>query len=176
MGNPNCPVSVCNAKFIWEGIKEEMDVSDGKQGEDNSNNGWKIGVPALPPMKDINVSANNNDGNKDDKDRNAYWHRKWGLMQVKHPIGFYSSHGWGECLSRCIYCRSICPYSKESRYTAGSAQLSNFSDFMQFMLICDEMEVTEQRHHEEHKDTDDQCWREQEEAEDRYRHECNEAE
>ena len=60
-----------NAKRIWDLIKIEMDVSDGEGngyadgeeevGEENTGGDLPAGIPAFPPMDDVNHDTQNED-------------------------------------------------------------------------------------------------------------------
>lgn len=152
LGIPNFPVSVCNAKCIWGHIKEEMDVSYGKEGKqrgDTRSGGNENCVPDPHPMEDIKVSALANDASRaepseDGEDANAasVGGRECGASAGGSIFGT----PWAEAAAADgVIAGAHIHMLRQSRYEAGSSQ-SSFYDLIQYMPMRAEKEITtEQR-------------------------------
>ena len=190
-GDPTCPATVRRAKRVWERIKEEMDVSDGKRSNDDNGilneavDGSKGDVPILPTMEDESVNENNQ-GLAESDDAVSQ-----GGVAGSMPTGRTPSAD-GNALNEIVLTEATMPVlGTQSSSTAGirvrtprharstpvQSGQSSLSDLMQFMLVRADTESTfEQRRRQEREDVEDRRRREREEAEDHHRREREEAE
>ncbi len=148
-----------------------MDVSEGEGGgdtvgDDNPGEDIPDGVPALPPIEDVDQEPHNEDGENTTE------------SSLGVGGGGGNARGGGNVALSERSIAGIRVRTPRSNRVAGTpSQSTNFSELMQFMMMrADNEQRMEQRRRQEREEIEERRRREREETEERNRRERHEVE